>query len=157
MRATHEFYRNRQFGVGMVAGVLPAVAIFVVSRQMVPGHWGWMPIRALSIAAAVVCFVLINFATLEIRVDLEAIRWRYNFGPIGGRLALAEIESAQVIKTQWSWGWGIRLTPRGTLYNVGGLGAIDLTTKDGRHVLLGSNEPLRLKSALDHARESRAG
>ena len=110
--------------------------------------------RLMWIAAAVVCFVLVNFASLEIRVDSEAVRWRYNFGPIGGRLVLAEIESARVIKTQWTWGWGIRRTPRGTLYNVGGLGAIDITTKDGRHVLLGSNEPSRLKSALDRAREN---
>ena len=156
MLETREFYRHRQFGAGMLAGVLPAIAIFIVSRHMAPSHWGLLPMRALSIAAAVIGIVLINFATLEIRVDSETIRWRYNFGPIGGRRALAEIESARVIETQWFWGWGIRLTPRGTLYKVGGLGAIELTMKDGRHVLLGSDEPVRLKNALDRARESLA-
>ena len=48
----------------------------------------------------------------------------------------------------WWYGWGIHLTPRGWLYNVGGLDAVELALNNGRTLRIGSDEAAALARAL---------
>jgi hypothetical protein len=57
-----------------------------------------------------------------------------------------------VVRNRWYYGWGIRITPRGWLYNVSGLDAVELALKNGKCVRIGSDEPHALARAIDHAR-----
>jgi hypothetical protein len=54
------------------------------------------------------------------------------------------------------WGWGIRLTPRGWLFNVSGLDAVELTMTTGKHYRIGTYDPMGLARAIDRVIERRA-
>jgi hypothetical protein len=53
-----------------------------------------------------------------------------------------------VAKTPWYYGWGIRLTPTGWLWNVSGLARVEVQFDDGHRFRVGSDEPNRLAEAL---------
>lgn len=92
------------------------------------------------------------FGTLTVTVDREALTCR--FGPIGlirKRLRLGDIRGASAIRTSPVWGWGIRWTPRGWLWNVWGLDAVEVQLANGRRFLVGTDEPLALVDALRRA------
>jgi len=65
---------------------------------------------------------------------------------------LAAIRTCIVVRNRWWYGWGIRWTPRGWLYNVSGLAAVELTLTDGRRLRIGIDEPERLCEAIAQAR-----
>ena len=48
-------------------------------------------------------------------------------------------------------GWGLRRTRRGWLYNVSGFDAVLLRLTNGRSVMVGTDEPRRLKTAIERA------
>jgi hypothetical protein len=52
------------------------------------------------------------------------------------------------VRNPWWYGWGIHLTPRGWLYNVGGLDAVELALSNGRTLRIGSDEAAALARAL---------
>jgi hypothetical protein len=79
------------------------------------------------------------------------------FGPglICRRIPLRRIREIRVVRTPWYYGWGIRLTPAGWLWNVSGLDGVEVQCDDGHRFRVGSDEPNRLAEAL--RREMRAG
>lgn len=56
------------------------------------------------------------------------------------------------MRNKWWYGWGIRLTPHGWLYNVSGLDAVELHLTGGRKVRLGTAEPAQLSRAINEVR-----
>jgi hypothetical protein len=46
------------------------------------------------------------------------------------------------------WGWGIHPTPRGWLYNVSGLAAVEVALRNGKTIRIGSEEAIALAQAL---------
>lgn len=91
------------------------------------------------------------FATLTVTIDDRMIKLQFGVGIIRKRFLLKDIETYQIVKNPWYYGWGIRLTPRGWLFNVSGLSAIELQMKSGRHYRIGTDEPEQLAQALDDA------
>jgi len=61
---------------------------------------------------------------------------------------LSQVQNAAVVRNKWYYGWGIRLTPGGWLWNVSGLDAVELTFKNGKKFRIGTDEPDRLLQAL---------
>ena len=112
---------------------------------------GWAAGAArLALAPLVVVGVVwALFGTLTVTVDQDAVSCR--FGPVGlirKRLALADIRRAAAIRTSPLWGWGLRLTPRGWLWNVWGLDAVEFEMTNGTRFAVGTDEPLALIAAL---------
>ena len=64
------------------------------------------------------------------------------------RVPLAEIAVCELIRIRWWYGWGIRLTPYGWLYNVSGLDAVAITLDNGRKFALGTDDPHGLVAAI---------
>jgi len=62
---------------------------------------------------------------------------------------ITDIQSVNVIRTKWYYGFGIRLIPTGWLYNVSGLDAVELHLKDGKTITLGTNDPYQLEKAIN--------
>jgi hypothetical protein len=52
------------------------------------------------------------------------------------------------VRNKWWYGWGIRLTPHGWLFNVGGLDAVELELASGRKFRIGTDEPQGLLNAI---------
>jgi len=90
--------------------------------------------------------VLLGSLTVEIREGF--LRWRFGPGLIRKQVRLAEIERTQAVRNRWYYGWGIRLTPHGWLYNVSGLEAVEVQLHTGKKFRLGTDEPEELVRAL---------
>lgn len=107
---------------------------------------------ALLIAAPLLALAFVAFDGLTVRITADELTWR--FGHLGfprGQVKLADITEVSVTRTSFWEGWGIRWTRRGMLYNVSGFDAVLLRRRGGKPVMLGTDEPRRLKAALDAA------
>ncbi|NJN84219.1 MAG: hypothetical protein HC802_19360, partial [Caldilineaceae bacterium] len=69
-------------------------------------------------------------------------------GVIRKQVLLTDIRAVAVTETKLIEGWGIHLTARGWLYNVSGWQAVAISLRSGRRLMLGTDEPERLVSAL---------
>ena len=142
-------YQKRQRGslIVFVLSLLLVAGVFFVRDALVPG----------LTLAAVVALLLASFGSLEVRVDEEAVKLRFGVGLIRRTIALDRIESAARVRNRWWYGWGIRLTPHGWLWNVAGLDAVELRLTDGKLFRIGTDDPEGLQGALEArlGRESR--
>jgi hypothetical protein len=111
---------------------------------------------AVSYAGAILALALgLLWSRLTIRVDRDRLRW--DFGPGWPRfsLPLADIERVEVARTTFWQGWGIHRTRGGWLYNIAGRDAVRILRKDGKQLLLGTDEPSRLKVAIERGLAAR--
>jgi len=142
-------YEKRQRGslIVFVLSLLLVAGVFFLRDALVPG----------LTLAAVVALLLASFGSLEVRVDEEAVKLRFGVGLIRRTIALDRIESAARVRNRWWYGWGIRLTPHGWLWNVAGLDAVELRLTDGKLFRIGTGDPEGLEGALEArlARERR--
>jgi len=101
----------------------------------------------LSISAAI-GIVAGLFSSLTIRVGDRFLHWRFGPGVVSKKIALAQIKHFEITRTTWLEGWGIHYTSRGWLYSVSGFDALLITLKDGKRLMLGSNDVVKLHAAL---------
>jgi hypothetical protein len=94
-----------------------------------------------------VCLVL--FAVLSVNVDSRDVSLRFGIGVIRKKFPVAGIETAGVVRNPWYYGWGIRKTPDGWLYNVSGLLAVELRMKSGEKYRIGTDDPSGLLNAIE--------
>ncbi len=144
-------YHHRQFSwltalaslfivVGLIVAWYRGEVIGDLASPM-PPIWVWFTL-------SLVVIVPWCFSSLTIAIEGGELRWHFGPGVWRKRLALSEIASMEVTRTRFYEGWGIRWTRRGWLYNVAGLDAVIVHRKDGKAILLGSDEPQRLVAAL---------
>ncbi len=135
-------YRHTQPGVVvLVVGGLAAAAIIV------PAFFVHMPVGALGLAGVLlVCLGL--FATLTVDVSDRRIAVRFGLGVIRAELMAGEVRSVRVVRNKWYMGWGVRLLPRGWLYNVSGLDAVEVAMTGGKTYRIGTDEPEALAAAI---------
>jgi hypothetical protein len=93
-----------------------------------------------------VCLAL--FYKLRITIDDESLCASFGPGIIRKRVRPAEIVRCEPLRIRWWYGWGIRLTPYGWLYNVCGFDAVAITLRDGRTFALGTDGPHGLVDAI---------
>jgi hypothetical protein len=55
------------------------------------------------------------------------------------------------VTNPWYYGWGIRWTPKGPLYNVSGFEAVEIRMLSGKSFRIGTDEPDLLRQAIDKA------
>ena len=100
----------------------------------------------------IVALAALMFSSLTVMVSSEEIRLRFGPGPLGKRFPTPDVRGSKIVRNRWWYGWGIRLTPHGWLYNVSGLSAVEIRLESGRKARIGTDEPERLKQAIDEAR-----
>ncbi len=108
---------------------------------------GYQPFFIAVFIVLVVCLFL--FAVLNVRVDHEQIIIRFGIGLIRKTFPVKNIESHSVVRNPWYYGWGIRRTPHGWLYNVSGFSAVELLMKDGKSCRIGTDDPAGLYDAIE--------
>jgi hypothetical protein len=105
------------------------------------------------LAAGVGIAALFGWVWGSMTVRIQGGELCIRFGPGWPRktVPLADISAVEVTRTSFIDGWGVHRTRRGWLYNVSGYDAVLLKLASGRNLLVGSDEPRRLKAALQRA------
>ena len=134
-------YRHRQIGWTIIL-TLGLAAVFAATIGLATLRWPLLPVVAVSILFGLLA------SSLTTEVTESELVWFFGPGVFKKRVALSEIASAAPARNRWWWGWGIHLTPRGWLYNVHGLEAVEIVQKDGKSFRLGTDEPQALAGAL---------
>ena len=124
------------------AGALAALAL-PATRALPLGPRLTLAASALSLFGAGIVF-----STLAIRVGDGLLAWHFGAGLLRKSVPLGEIVAEEPATITWMDGWGIHLTWRGWLYNVGGHEAVLITMRDGKRFMLGTDEPRALVEAL---------
>ena len=107
--------------------------------------------------AIVLVFVTVVF--MRLRIEVNAVRVRWSFGPFGRSVAVAEVASARSEPYRWLrfGGWGIRYGwgSAGRAYTVPfSRRGVAIERRDGQRFYLSSNTPDRLVAAIESAQGS---
>jgi len=137
-----KYYKHDQFGTTIVAALL--ISILVAAGIF--SIYGWHPLAVLAISILIVCIFL--FHSLRVEINQGIIKCQFGIGLIKKVFELEEIVDVQAVSNKWYYGWGIRLTPHGWLYNVSGLQAVEITLASGKKYRIGTDEPDRLAAAI---------
>jgi hypothetical protein len=134
-------YRHTQVGyLVLVVMLVAALGIFGLAPRG--------PLAVTLIVAILLIMSAVLFASLTVEVGDGELRFQFGPGFWRKRFPLADIAAADVTQSSWWEGWGIRITPRGMLYNVSGTGAVEITLRSGKAFRIGTDEPEALAQAI---------
>ena len=154
MERQPQSYAHTQFGAAILWSLAAAAIIVVGSLALTTRATGGiraLPTPALAIVAAVLVILLVTavvFSRLTVRVENHELSWRFGLGLLEHTVPLSDIVSADVVTNPIWAGYGVRRLPNAWLYNVSGRQAVELVTRDGRRVRVGSDEPEALLQAV---------
>jgi len=139
-------YKHRLMGalISFALGfgvVLTATAVILVPVQHV--------VVGLVVVILLLCIFLFWSLTVEVTEDELVV----SFGPgvIRKRFRIEDIHDAQIVRNPWYYGWGVRLTPHGWLFNVSGFDAVELERTGNRKLRIGTDDPEQLLTAIQRA------
>jgi len=144
-------YEHTQAGWPMRIAFAAASVMLIVLAAMPELSDEPAPPLVLVAAAAFTAVVGWTWGALTVRIEDEQLQVRFGLGWPRKTLPLREIEAVEVTRTTFLEGWGLRRTRRGWLYNVSGFDAVLLHLTDGRSMMVGTDEPRRLKAAIERA------
>jgi hypothetical protein len=153
-----EIYRHRQIGWTMIlAAAVPIAVLTFLLPHATPsvGALSAYTRQLWVVPAVIVGLVTLVFSSLRVVVTNEMLEISFGPGFIKRRWPIADIEATSLIRTSAANGWGIRRRDGATLYNVSGFDAVAITLKEGRSVMVGSDEAAQLKRAIEGARARR--
>lgn len=136
-------YEHRQSATWVIA-----LLLFAAAFTAALGLLGGAGTRPVSVMALVFLAVAWLFNGLTVRVTDETVSAAFGPGLIARRIPLRDVEDARVVRNHWWYGWGIRLTPHGWLFNIAGLDAVEVTFRGGKHFRIGTDEPEALVDAI---------
>ena len=134
-------YKHTQ--IGWLTLILLGIGILLT------GYFGIVYLNwiALSIfGILVICIIL--FANLTVIVNDNSIEIRFGVGLFRKKFSLEGIESCTVVRNRWWYGWGIRKIPKGWLFNVSGLDAVELSMRNGKVYRIGTDESQKLSGFI---------
>ena len=137
-----KYYKHTQTG-NLVIITLVVTTLLIVGLMVVYG-FNWIAFAVLVILG--VCVML--FGTLTVVIEGNTLEIRFGPGIIRKKISLTDIESFHIVKNPWYYGWGIRLTPHGWLYNISGLYAVEIKMKTGKKYRIGTDVPNELENAI---------
>ncbi len=139
-------YHHRQVGTLVLwIGGVSVLALVLLLLLVEPN-----PVGLAVLFCLLACFALFSTLTVDV-IDTE-VRLRFTFGAIRRGFPLDAIKDARPVRNAWYYGWGVRILPRGWLYNVSGLDAVELEMTDGRVHRIGTDQPAELARAIRAAR-----
>ena len=140
-------YKHTQIGYFMIG--CGAVAFFIALEVFFRKASG---LALLGGVAAI--FVIVGlFATLTVEVRDGLLKFRFGPGLIRKTLRISDIESCEIVRNPWYYGWGIHATSKGWVYNVSGFEAVEIFMNDGRRLRVGTDEPEILRKVIIEAQK----
>ncbi len=137
-----EIYQHTQSSGFMLALIGLAVIGALVGISLVGAH-----LVALFVVA-VLLIVALLFRSLTVRVGDGRLHWCFGPGFWKKSVPLTDITAVGSVRNKWWYGWGIRYTPHGWLYNVSGLEAVEINLANGKTFRIGTDEPEQLCEAI---------
>jgi hypothetical protein len=144
-------YEHTQAGWPIRIAFLATSVVFVVMAMLPELSRSSTAVGVLVAGAAFTALLGWTWGSLTVRIEGGELRVRFGLGWPRKTLPLAEIASVEVTRTTFMEGWGIHRTRRGWLYNVSGFDAVLLQLANGRSMMIGTDEPRRLKAAIERA------
>ena len=136
-------YEHTQRGTVILAALLIAAAICSALATLAPAPPFVVP---MVFGVFVVCAYM--FSSLTIQITGRTLCWYFGPGLFRKKILLSDIRGAEVARTRLIHGWGIHRTIRGWRYNVSGFAAVAVRLDAGQEILLGTDEPERLRAAI---------
>lgn len=141
-------YKKTQFGLltyllAFLAIVIPLSFIF---QGKLTNQW-----QEVILPNVLLPLIFLLFYKLTITVTREYIKVSFGIGIISFKVKPTKVLSTEIIHPKWWWGIGIRITPRGWLYNVAMGPAVFVSYEKGgtKHSLfVGTAEPEELIRAI---------
>jgi hypothetical protein len=106
----------------------------------------------MALAIAVFTPLMYAFSKLTVEIAYGVLTVGFRGGLLQRTIALAAVRQVDQVEVPWCYGWGLRLTPQGWLYNVKGRHAVAVGLANGRTVTIGTDEPAELIAAIEAAR-----
>lgn len=144
-------YQKTQIGWWMI-GLLSMIIIHLTLDYFLKFGNRPLPLSAYLVLLFVFVIVLLIFYNLKIVVDQSTIHIVYGIGLVHFKIKPEIIHSVKVVKVPWIYGWGIRFTSKGMLYNIQGRKAVELLYRRNgkeKRVLIGSGDPESLKDFIE--------
>lgn len=141
-------YRHTQTGTLVVAALGLGIAVTAVILFAVQAA------AERTLVGAVLGFLLLClylFRSLSVVVSAQDVEVSFGPGVFRKRLPVDDIIGARRVRNPWYFGWGIRLTPRGWMYNASGFDAVEVELKDNRAFRIGTDDPDHLLKAIQAA------
>ncbi|MCX6365001.1 MAG: hypothetical protein NTW58_12715 [Actinobacteria bacterium] len=152
----NERYRHTQIAWTLIVLVV-AVVLAELTLVAFTESQGTVSLALSGAVVAIAAVMLTLFSTLTVVVDDRALRLWFGFGTVRRDVMLADVTAAHKVRNHWYDGWGVRIIPRGRLYNVGGLDAVELEMENGRVVRVGTDQPDVLLAAVKAVLEAQPG
>jgi hypothetical protein len=143
-----QIYKHTQIATLTLVGLGLAIVLLVVLFVLAPAAR-----IAAGIILALLFALLLVFHGLTVEVKRDELVAAFGLGLIRKRFRIADIHDARSVRNPWYYGWGIRLTPHGWMFNVSGLDAVELDLSNNRKFRIGTDEPGRLVASIHTARE----
>ena len=133
-------YKKTQYGILLNAVLLIIMAFITYGYVYQTGNKP-LPLIPYVILMIVFIVVILFFYKLTITIDNDKIEAIFGIGLLKKSIKLNDIQSVENYKIPWYTGIGIRLTPKGWLWNVSTGNAILIQNKTrSKTFLVGSNE-----------------
>ena len=142
-------YTNRQAPLWFTIVVL-AIVVITFAALLNSGY-----VR--SIGGSVALFgalLLILFHGFTVTVTEKILHLKFGLGLIQRTIFRENIVGASHVRNKFWYGFGIRLTPHGWMWNISGLDAVEITYAGGRRFRVGTDDPKGLLAALGYADET---
>ncbi len=137
-----EVYQHTQRSKIMLFIIIFVLLFMLFLMYKIGFNW----IGAIVFILMVVALYLFN--SLIVRVNSEKIYVAFGPGLIKRIIPVSKIISAEKVWNKWYYGFGIRLVPGGTMFNVAGYDAVELKLSDGKVFRIGTDEPDALLNAI---------
>jgi hypothetical protein len=146
-----------QLGAAKIALAMPAAVLAVISCRQIFFHhpWGNPPVTSGNLLFLTILTLLVYVRLMTVRLVTElrpeqlsvAMKgfWRRIRIPVADIRAAAAVEYDPIREYR---GYGVRMGPRGQAYIASGNQAVQLELRDGRKLLIGSQQPKELAGKI---------
>lgn len=139
-------YKHTQFGtLTLIILLITGAIVAPIFLSMFVG--GQLVVAFVTIGLYLL--ILAMFYNFAVEISDGKLKFWFGIGVVGKTYPLKEIQSTQEVKNPWYYLWGVKSIPGGWLYAIAPGSAVEIVLKDGKVIRLGTNQPKKLKQAID--------
>ena len=141
-------YKEFQFGWLIFILLVPVQVLITYAFVNNLGDRPFGP-AGFIVVSSILILTYLFFYGLTTKVSEEKISVIYGIGFPRRTIAMNRVKSVETVKSPWYYGWGIRIFPKGMLYNISGTEGVEVHFIDTDNVIrIGSKASQRLKQEI---------